>query len=429
MRILFGCQFYAPSVGGVQEVIRQLAERLVLRGHHVTVVTTKLQTRDFDTLNGVSIKEFDIRGNLVSGMTGDILEYQEYVQGGNFDVVMIYAAQQWTFDALWAVLDKISAAKVLIPCGFSGLYEPGYKKYFQQIPDVLRKFDHLIFHASKYRDIDLVREHGIKAISVIANGASEIEFNVPPDSKFRVQHGIPEQSFVFLTVGSFTGLKGHKELSDAFARLQLSENQHATLILNGNEVQRLEHGVRDNLIKLFGLVKTHGLLYTFNQVIKKIFGSNISLKEVVETINKSNINKLALVTDFPRSELTQAFMAADLFVFVSNVEYSPLVLFESAAAGTPFLTVNVGNAVEIAEWTGAGVVCSSSIDAKGYTRVDEDALAQLMVALMQQKNKLAALGAAGRQSWSERFSWEKISGQYEALFYQLISDKSKTTRN
>ena len=139
MRILFGCQFYAPSVGGVQEVIRQLAERLVLRGHHVTVVTTKLQTRDFDTLNGVSIKEFDIRGNLVSGMTGDILEYQEYVQGGNFDVVMIYAAQQWTFDALWAVLDKISAAKVLIPCGFSGLYEPGYKKYFQHFLALLKK--------------------------------------------------------------------------------------------------------------------------------------------------------------------------------------------------------------------------------------------------------------------------------------------------
>lgn len=423
MRILFGCQFYAPTVGGVQEVIRQLAERLVLRGHFVTVVTTKLQIRDFDTLNGVLIKEFDITGNLVSGMIGDVCEYQAYVQKGNFDVVMIYAAQQWTFDALWPVLDKIVAAKVLIPCGFSGLYEPGYRKYFQQIPDVLRKFDHLIFHASKYRDIDLVRKHGIKAISVISNGASEIEFNVPPDSKFRVQHGIPEQSFVFLTVGSFTGLKGHKELSDAFARMQLPENQHATLILNGNEVQRLERSVRDNLNKLVGFVRTYGLLYTLKQVIRKILGSNISLKEVVEAINKSNLNKLAMVADFPRSELTQAFIAADLFVFASNVEYSPLVLFESAAAGTPFLTVDVGNALEIAKWTGAGIVCSSRVDAKGYTRVDEEVLAQSMAALMQQKDKLDALGAAGRQNWSDQFSWEKISGQYEQLFYQLISDK------
>lgn len=427
MQILLGCQFYAPSVGGVQEVIRQLAERLVLRGHQVTVATAKLQTRDFDTLNGVFIKEFDITGNWVSGMIGDIREYQEYVQEGNFDIVMIYAAQQWTFDALWPVLDKIISAKVLIPCGFSGLYEPGYKKYFQQIPDILCKFDHLIFHASKYRDIDLVREHGIKAISVIANGASEIEFNVPPDSKFRAQHGIPEQSFVFLTVGSFTGLKGHKELSDAFARMQLPENQHATLILNGNEVQRLERGVRDNLNKLVGLIKTHGLLYTLNQVIKKIFGSNVSLKEVAETINKSNFNKLALVTDFPRSELTQAFMAADLFVFASNVEYSPLVLFESAAAGTPFLTVDVGNAVEIAEWTEAGVVCSSRVDAKGYTRVDEEVLAKSMATLMQQKDMLDTLGAAGRQNWSERFSWEKIIVQYEQLFYQLIKDKKMPT--
>jgi Nucleoside-diphosphate-sugar epimerases len=36
--------------------------------------------------------------------------------------------------------------------------------------------------------------------------------------------------------------------------------------------------------------------------------------------------------NLPRPSLVQAFMAADLFVFASNVEYSPLVLFESAAS-------------------------------------------------------------------------------------------------
>ncbi len=423
MRILFCCQFYFPSVGGVQEVIRQLAERFVARGHQVTVATTKLPSRKFEQLNGVSIKSFDVRGNWASGMYGESENYQEYVCGGNFDVVMIYAAQQWTFDALWPVLDNIACPKVFAPCGFSGLYEPGYAKYFQAMPGVLKKFDHLIFNATKYRDIDFARAHGITKFSVVPNGVSETEFNVDKDAGFRARHGIPPQSFLFLTVGSFTGLKGHQQLADAFATMPLPKDRHATLILNGNEVQRLEQGVGGLLDKLAGLVKTRGVLYTAKQVAKKIRGSSSSPKIVAEAINRLQPNKLVLITDLPRAELTQAFMNADLFVFASNIEYSPLVLFEAAAAGIPFLTVDVGNSAEIVEWTGAGVMCVSTVDEKGYTQVHEAVLAQAMRTLMQQPDKLAALGAAGRKNWREHFTWEKVANQYEQLFLELRASK------
>lgn len=425
MRILFSCQFYAPSVGGVQEVIRQIAECLVVRGHQVSVATTKLPRRAFDTLNGVVIKEFDVKGNLVSGMTGEVWEYQEYVLRGAFDVIMIYAAQQWTFDALWPVLDKLAFSKVFVPCGFSGLYEPGYATYYQEIPDALRKFDHLVFHASKYRDIDFVRELGIEKFSVIANGASEIEFDVDTDFTFRARQGIPEQSFLFITVGSFTGMKGHLELVNAFARMKLSENQHATLILNGNEVHRLENDIGDIARKLFGLLKTHGFIYSLKQVVKKVVGSNATPRSVCMSINKSHANKLALVTDLPRKELIQAFITADLFVLASNIEYSPLVLFEAAAAGTPFLSVNVGNAEEIADWTGAGLMCPSTIDSKGYTRVEVERLAASMAELMQKNDLLENLGASGKKNWINNFTWEKISEQYEQIFGQLIERKIK----
>jgi glycosyltransferase involved in cell wall biosynthesis len=423
MRILFCCQFYAPSVGGVQEVIRQLAERLVARGHQVTVATTKLPTRGFDTLNGVRIKEFDVQGNLVSGMSGEVDAYQEYVSGGAFDIVMIYAAQQWTFDALWPVLNSIQFRKVFLPCGFSGLYEPGYARYFQALPEVLRKFDHLVFNATKYRDIDFARQHGMEKFSVVPNGASKAEFDVAIDPAFRDRHGIPAQSFVYLTVGSFTGLKGHQELTNAFARMNLPESEHTTLILNGNEVQRLEKDVGDMSKKLLGLVRTHGFVYTLRQVLRKVIGTHTTLSDLAAAINGAQPNKLVLVTDLPRQELVQAYMTADLFVFVSNIEYSPLVLFEAAAAGTPFLTVDVGNAVEIAQWTGGGVMCPSDVDARGYTRVDEGVLAQSMATLMQQKELLKQLGASGKRNWRERFTWGRIADKYEQLFFQLTRDK------
>jgi glycosyltransferase involved in cell wall biosynthesis len=421
MHILFGCQFYAPSVGGVQEVMRQIAERLVARGHQVTVATTKLPTRDFKTLNGVDIKEFAVSGNIASGMSGEIEQYQEYVIAGEFDVVMVMAAQQWTFDALWPVLDRMKYPKVFMPCGFSGLYEPAYAKYFQNISEVLKKIDHLVFHSTKYRDIDFAREHDITNFSVIPCGASEDWFNVAVDASFRARHGIPEQSFLFLTVGSFTGLKGHLELANAFSRLELAENQHATLILNGNDVQVLDRSMGGLFGKFVWLIRTYGVRGSFRHILNKSLGTGAFPRKIALLVNQSQSNKLMLVTDFPRRELTQAFMAADLFVFASNIEYSPLVLYESAAAGTPFLAVSVGNSEEIARWTGAGVMCPSTVDERGYTRVDEVVLARLMAELIQQRDRLAELGAIGKKNWSERFTWKKIAIQYEHIFQQLIS--------
>lgn len=421
MRILFCSQFYSPSVGGVQEVIRHLAERLVFRGHTVTVATTGLRARDFDTLNGVFIKGFDISGNWVSGMLGEVEEYRQFVCAGAFDILMIYAAQQWTFDALWPVLKSLRCSKIFIPCGLAGLYERGYTKYYQELPQILRTFDHLIFHATKYRDIDFVRHLGFKDWTVISNGADEEEFCVEADPTFRSRYGIPEQSFVFLTVGSFTGLKGHAEIVRAFAQLAVPESQHVTLILNGNEVVRIEKGPMDVCHKIMGLIRIQGVLGTVKQVAIKLLGSSTTPRAIAESINRSQFNKRVLVHDLPRKELTQAFIAADLFVFASNIEYSPLVLYEAAAAGTPFLSVDVGNAVEIANWTGAGVICPSNHDSKGYTRVDEKVLAQSMGELMQQSKLLEKLGATGRETWGMKFTWEKVTDRYEQLFSQLVA--------
>src|SRR5712691_5037237 len=103
MRLLFCCEFYHPSRGGVQEVMRQIAERMVLARHDVTVATSHLPERSFATLNGVRIREFKVAGNLAFGMSGEVEAYRDFVLHGGFDAILIKAAQQWTFDALWPV--------------------------------------------------------------------------------------------------------------------------------------------------------------------------------------------------------------------------------------------------------------------------------------------------------------------------------------
>jgi glycosyltransferase involved in cell wall biosynthesis len=111
----------------------------------------------------------------------------------------------------------------------------------------------------------------------------------------------------------------------------------------------------------------------------------------------------------------QAFMTADLFVFASIVEYSPLVLFEAAAAGTPFLSVPVGNAEEISGWTGGGIICPAEKDERGYTRVDPAVLAREMERCMDAPDMLARIGAIGKERWRHLFTWQTIARQYESI--------------
>jgi glycosyltransferase involved in cell wall biosynthesis len=440
MRMLFCCEFYYPSVGGVAEVMRQVAERMVLAGHDVTVATSHHAERKFETHNGVKIHGFKVEGNLVRGISGEAARYRDFVLALAPDVILIKAAQQWTFDALWPVLDSMRARKVFIPCGFSCLYEPAYSEYFIQLPQILRKFDHLIFYANEYRDIDFARAHGLTNISVLPNGASELEFDRPPDPNFRARLGIGDDDFVFFTVGSPISMKGHKAIAEAFAKIKLN-GRSATLILNGNwpeppklpgrvwlePVARPLRACRDKgkagafLVKHSSKVLREegwaGLEMRIRRTLRRWREEQHSVATIDDWIKEARAQpgKQVACTNLPRGDVVQAFMTADLFVFASVVEYSPLVLFEAAAAGTPFLSVPVGNAEEIARWAGSGIICPAARDECGYTRVDPDVLARQMQRCMDDPDLLARLGETGRTTWLRQFTWHAIAPRYETI--------------
>ena len=220
MRILHTVEFYSPSKGGSQEVIKQISERLVRLGHSVTVATSTLTTRSKDTIAGVKIQEFHISGNEVKGYKGNIERYQDFLLRGNFDVMLNYAAQVWATDLVFPLLDR-PYAHILVPVGFSGLFYPVYAAYFEKMPQILSQYDRLVFHASHYRDIDFARRHGLKQLELIPNGASQEEFDQQLPT-FREVYGISENIPLLLTVGSHTGSKGHKATIEAFRRVELA---------------------------------------------------------------------------------------------------------------------------------------------------------------------------------------------------------------
>lgn len=458
MKLLFCCENYYPSRGGVQEVMRQIAERMVDIGHDVSVATRKHPDRTSTVHNGVKIHEFGVSGSLTNGFRGDVGPYQNFVKNFDGDAILIKAAQQWSFDALWPVLDDVKARKVFVPCGFSGLYEPEYADYFAKMPGILRKFDHLIFYAEKYRDIEFAKTHAITTYSIVPNGASEREFDRTADGSFRARFKIPADDFLFLTVGSPVVAKGQKEVGEAFARMDLG-GRNATLILNGawpelyldsapvhdarrpSMAQRWSGALGKSrmmadmarsvvpLMRPNTIRKGFVLLYSrgWRAFRDRLFPEPPEVQDGAEpprvaalgTVEAGGAtvsgSRRILCLNLPREDVVSAFLDADLFVFASKVEYSPLVLFEAAAAGTPFVTVPVGNSEEIVRWTSGGWICPAEVDERGNTMVSTAVLAREMEKAIRSPELLGQLGAAGRQAWLDRFTWARIAKSYERI--------------
>ena len=385
MKILHTVEFYSPSVGGAQEVVKQVSEHLVKRGHRVTVATTKLAERTARTINGVQIEEFDISGNAVRGVRGQSALYQQFLLDNQFDIMMNYAAQQWATDLVFPVLNRLSYRKVLAPCGFSGLLSPQYKSYFARLPEFLRQYDRLIFHSNVYRDIEFARKHGVNHSIVIPNGASEEEFN-HIDSTFRLRYGIPEGIPLLLTVGSHTRLKGHRLAIRSFLRTRIGK---AALIIIGNTLGN------------YGCLRECRILARWAGLVSR---------------GRKNV----LLLNPTRQDVVAAYHAADLFVFGSNIECSPLVLFEAMASKTPFLSVACGNAEEIVNWGRGGVLLPTIKKRKGMVDASPEAMARAIEDLIMNPEHRRLLAESGYQAWQEHFTWVKIAGEYERLYQSLL---------
>jgi glycosyltransferase involved in cell wall biosynthesis len=387
MKILHTVESYHPSVGGMQEVVKQLSERLVALGHQVTVVTRKNPERKFTEFNGVKIKDFEIGGNTVNGIEGDEEGYRNYLLNSDFDIVTFFAAQQWATDVALPILDQIKGKKVSVPTGYSGLYNPQYKTYFENMKVWIRGYDMNVYLSDDYRDINFARENKIAKTIIIPNGAAADEFLPDNGISIRKKLNIPETNFLILLVGGYSGAKGHKEAAKIFLRSKL---KNATLLMIGNKYEYF----RRQYIKepLFGLLR----------------------------FLKLGSSKQIIFGHYTRPETVSAYKEADLFLFPSNIECSPIVLFEAMASKTPFLTTDVGNSPEIIQWSGGGMLLPTSKDNRGYSHAKISGSVKIVNELFANKQKRDELAKKGFEAWQQKFSWEIIAKKYEELYKSLI---------
>jgi L-malate glycosyltransferase len=422
MKILHTVESYLPAHHGMSEVVRQISENFMSFGHEVTIATKYDPDRKSETINGIKVVGFKISGNQAFGYNGEKSElerYQKFLIDSPADIMTNFSAQHWATDLALPILEKITAKKVFVPTGFQGLHGPGYSDYFEKMKNRMKLYDMNVFLSNDYRDINFARENEVKNIMVITNGASQKEFFAPIDFDVRREFGLPPDCFLILHVSMHTGVKGHRETMEIFEKANISR---AALLLVANGTG----GCLDFCLK-----------------------QSAKLNNTAEFMNK---RKKILVVNLERPKTVAAYNQADLFLFPSNIECSPIVLFEAMASKTPFLVTDVGNSREIIKWSGGGLLLPTrhgvhvrysivsdlkilakkilrtfkllkpAQDDKNYilsqAKIDESV--KLVEALYENQEQRLTLAQNGFDAWQKKFTWEKISREYENLYLSLL---------
>jgi glycosyltransferase involved in cell wall biosynthesis len=363
VKILHTCESYWPEVCGVQEAVQCISEGLVARGHEVTVATSYSAGRTSDVHNGVRIEQFDVRGRSLRGYRGDVRAYQKFIRSSGCDLMLNYAAQQWSADLVFPLLHQLRCAKVFLPCGFSAIHNWKWRPYFWVMPRVLRRYDAVVYLSEGYQDKAFGDRHGIRHYQVIGNGAREEEFSTPRGG-FRDKYGIAADR-LFLSVSNYGELKNQRLVLEAFRRAGLPGT---TLVFIGSEM---------------------------NQYAGLLAG---------EAEAMGNVRVLAGI---PRGDLVAAYHDADLFLFGSRTECFPLVIVEAMASGTPFISTDAGC---VSDLPGGVVVAGVGEMTETIRRLSLDEEARL------------DLARSGRAAWEARYTWARIVNQYERLYERLVRE-------
>ena len=375
MRILITVEYYAVAGGGgIAEQAMQIAERLKSFGHDVIVATGFARNRPGE-IHGVTIIGFAVSGNAISGIRGQRTRYEEFLIGGRFDAIIHFAANTWTTDIALEIAEKISSPQILSTPGLSKLGDPVYDAYYKGLYlKGLTKFKKIVYTSANYRDKLFGDDHGLagKAV-IIPNGASEEEFSASDSYYFKDSYNITTPRLAICVANHFVA-KGHSFVIKAFKLMRRSDT---TLAIIGEA--RVGKGLKS---------AGHFIL----DYVRCKFASMIN-------------PKIKLISGAPREAVISAYKEADVFLFGSELECSPLVMYESFASQTPFVTRPVGNVTDYAD----------------VIKIAENPLAMASAGnyLLDDEQAAQKMADSAYKLWKKHYTWDAVAKKYEICLKSL----------
>jgi glycosyltransferase involved in cell wall biosynthesis len=300
MRILQVLPRYLPVLGGVEEHVRNISERLAHQ-HEVTVFTTDPSGRlpREEIINGVLVRRF--RGvspqnayHISIAMLRELQKSEfDVVHGHNYHAFPVFFSRYASKKRFIVTPHYHGHGSSLLRDYLIKLYKPLGKKIFQEADRVIA--------VSNYEKALLMRDFTINGdIAVIPNGIDLAEFK--GIDRFRKKD---DAQRTILYVGRLDEYKGIQYVVQALPLL--ADDIHLEIVGNGPYKGHVE-----------GIIRELGLE-----------------------------NRVEFYQDLAREELLARYAGADLFVLMSRFEAFGITVGEALASKTPCI---VANTSALSEW-------------------------------------------------------------------------------
>jgi glycosyltransferase involved in cell wall biosynthesis len=375
MRILHTTFAYPPEVSGVPEVVSQLSKRLAGMGHEVHVATgLPPGCARHETLDSVDVHRFSVSGSALTGCSGEVDQYTAFVLGGQWDVVAMHCSQIWSTDLLLPHLSQLRCPKVFVAHGLSAFGKRGTESYFESLARALQSVT-MVSLARGLEDDGFCARYGLPAPVVIPNGVDTKLWNAPALG-VRDRWGIKDRPWL-VTVGNHNPLKGHPD----FVRLLAGVRKEIPTVA-GTIIGRPHRAGKWRV----GEIGVKGGCW-YQCRLKALLSGNVNL-----------------LPNIAREYVVSAVKEADVMICTSNWEASPLAVLEAMAAGTPWVSMEVGSVRDH-----VGGVMVTSVEAMRGAVVD----------LLQNPERRKALGREGAERIASMHDWDAIARRYAELYHSI----------
>lgn len=357
--------FY-PHIGGAERQAQQLAERLVLRGWRVNVLTRRHNPRypylppTREDINGVPIRR-------VYSRAPSKLAALLFVLGGLWHLRRsgpgrLYYAHDLGTPALLGILAKLFLGGRCLVKIRSG--QDRYNRQFRSLGARLQfwalRYAMDYFVAVSQEGVDMLVDHGIPKdkIAHIPNGVDMDLFypaTLAEKEHARRRLGLPLAKSIVIYVGRLVPVKGVDILLNAWSRLSPTHRNQALLLI-------------------VGVGQEEGKLLRFAQ--------ERGLQESVLFVGR-------------QERVLDCFHAADLFVLPSRCEGLSNALLEAMACGLPVICSAVGGALDLIQPGKAGRL---------FAKEDDIGLAQALAGMLEASDHWEDMGNTVRQVVQQRAS-------------------------
>jgi len=362
MRIVQVAAYYPPRIGGMQNCVREISERLAQNGNLVEVFTSDIGITGGKLSSTDNLKIHYLKGWQFAHTAFIPSLLFKLLRSDKKTIIHVHIAHAVIPEIVFLV-SKIRKIPYIAhihadiePTGKLGILLPFYKNIF--LKRVLRSASKIIVLDKKYKEVIAARYGISKNITVIPNGVSE---------KF-------------------------------FISKRLLSSKHANLLYVGR--LSLEKNV-SKLVEAVSLLKGDATLH--------LVGDGEKRGEIENIVSGKNIKNVILHGNKTGEELISFYQKADIFLLASDHEGLPLVLLEAMASGVPIIASDVIGIREFIKKTG---ILVSPQTPEEFSNTIEHLLGN-----KQLRNRLSKEGIKR----AKQYDWSRIVKRFEMIYQGSLS--------